>query len=203
MMNIIKPITAFDTQTTMVRRAITAFNVENFIVFNIVGKLTTHATIRTNRFNLTVRFHHAHFIGRHQCTGWASLHTFATGDAGAFPHRVVKIKDNFGVAAAHCQTNYIVILFITTGTNTTGTLDTGIHIDGNTGMRKIRSNLFARLKSWRTDFKFTCPVIEFGMQGMRLFGNIRFEQFQYHFLRMQSTFAIGLHFHIIAGITAA
>ncbi len=169
MVNIVKAVTAFHTQTTMVSRSVTALNVEDFVVFDVVSELATDTTVWADRIDFFIRLHHAHIIGRHQSPCRTGFHTLATGDTGAFAHGVIQVKYDFSMMTAHRQANNIVILFIAAGPHTACALNTGIHIDRNRRVRQIGLWILTRFETRGADVQFSGPVVEFGVQGVRLF----------------------------------
>ena len=96
-MGVVKTKAAFDTQTVVVGRAVTAIDTHNFVVFDVVGQQTTDAAKRTHRIHFFVNDLAANLGLRHQRTGWAGLDTFAAGHASALAHRIIQIKNDFAV----------------------------------------------------------------------------------------------------------
>ena len=156
---VIKTVSAFDAQAFVVGRAIAALDKKNFVVFDVVGQLTTDTAIRANRLDLLVWQRECRVARRHECSGRACLNALATGHAGAGTHGVIHVKHNLGLVAAKRETNHIVDLLVATGAQTARALDTGIQIHGDGGVAQVRRRLRAGRKSRLAKAQLGRPLI--------------------------------------------
>src|SRR5271156_2951334 len=55
MARIVKAVTPLDAKTRVISRAVAAIDVQNLVIFDVIGELTAHAAIRTQRIDGPIR----------------------------------------------------------------------------------------------------------------------------------------------------
>ena len=81
-------------------------------MLDVIGELAANSAIGAHAVDFEVRELRAHVGGidearRHQRAGRAGLHSFAAGDAGRFPHRVVEIECRSRGHADHMRRRFL------------------------------------------------------------------------------------------------
>ena len=159
--DIVKAVAAFHTQPAVIGRTVTPGDVQNRIVFDVIGEQTAHSAIGTDGIHRFVRLNQSYLFGWHERPGGTGLDTFTAADAGATAHGVVHIKDDLGLAAAQGVADDIVHLLFTTGTLTASALNTGVEIHGNGRVRPVRFRLLPRREARCADFQRARPGRQF------------------------------------------
>ena len=140
-MHVIEAKAAFNAQAVMICGPIASFNVEQFIVLDIVGQLAPDPAVGTDRFNFSVRSNPAlrsSDRGRKQGTGWAGLNAFAAGDTGAIAHWVVEIENDLRLRTPMRHPNHVIDLNVAACADTQCAVDAGIQVDRHRRVRKVR-----------------------------------------------------------------
>ncbi len=143
-MDIIKAETALDAEPVLVGRAFNTLNILDFIILDLEGQLAANPAIRADRLNLTVIILAVTGLiiiqhgGRHQRACRAGLNAFTAGNAGGMPHRVIHIKDDFGIMATPSHADHIIDLDLTACPDTEIAVNAGIQIDPHRHMAVIQ-----------------------------------------------------------------
>src|SRR6266404_786125 len=128
MVDVVETKTALDAEAVVVGRAVAALGVNDLLVLDLIGDLTADAAEWAERVHLLVGIGDAglvlvqHHRG-HQRAGRASLHAFATGDAGRLTHGVVEVEHDLGVVIAIGHADNIVDLDLAAGAHAETALD--------------------------------------------------------------------------------
>src|SRR5262249_48740879 len=77
MLHVVEAVAALHAETGRVRRAVTAFNVENLVALDVVRELTADAAVRTDGVDRFVRRDLPDLTCRHQRAGRTRLHALA------------------------------------------------------------------------------------------------------------------------------
>src|SRR6266550_9119525 len=141
-MNVIEAEAALDTEPVLIGRPVLAGDIEQLVVFDVIGELTANAAIRTHAVDRPVGFGGKDIAlvdqrRWHQRTGRTGLHAFATGDTSRSAHRIVKIEHDFLAVTATGHADHIVDLDFTAGADTQIALDAGIEIDRHRRVRPV------------------------------------------------------------------
>ena len=152
MPRIVVAIPAFDAQARVIRRTVTPLDVQDPIVFDVIGELTTHTAIRAERIDRPVGFGQRDLARRHEGAGRAGLYALSATDTSGCAHRVVHIENNLRVLAARGEPDHIIHLFIAASAHATRALDAGIEIDGDRRVRIVRHDCRPRRKARLADF---------------------------------------------------
>jgi hypothetical protein len=115
MVHIVKSKPSLDAEPVVIGRSVAAFHREQPAIAHVESELAADATIGTQAIHSGIGFDGPSTIflnpgGLHERTSRASLDTFTTGHAGAIPHGVVEIKDDFGLRPAESHANDVVDL---------------------------------------------------------------------------------------------
>src|SRR5262249_1593974 len=94
MLDVVKAIPALDTQAARVFRPILSVHKKDLVVLDVVRKLASHTTVRTDRLHFFIGFNHAHSAGRHERAGWTRLHAFTASDTCGIAHRIVQVEND-------------------------------------------------------------------------------------------------------------
>ena len=166
MVRVIKTITAFNAQPSVVGRAVAAFYKGDFVVLDVVGQLAADTAKRTQRGNLFVWHCEGSIARRHQRARGASLHTFTAGHAGRSAQGVIHVKHDFCVFTAKGQANHIIDLLVAARTQAACALYAGVQIDGNGRVRKVLAGLLASFKARLANAQFCSPLVNFIVAGV-------------------------------------
>ena len=156
MVDIIIAKAPFDAQTPLIRGAIDAFDILDFVVFDFDGDLAANAAKGADAFHFTVvvapvaNLFAVHQARRHQSAGWAGLNAFAAGHASRFPHRIIKVECWIGIVPPTRHPDHVVDLNFAARTHTKTALDASIQIDAHRNMAVIQKRdvvLFHRGKA--------------------------------------------------------
>src|SRR3984957_9693797 len=202
MMDVIKSKPSLDAEPVVIGRAVAAFGVDDLLVLDLISDLTADAAERAQRVDLPIRIgdpglvlieHHR----GHQRTGRTSLHAFATGHTGRFPHRVVEIKHDLGVMIAIGHADHIIDLHFAAGAHAQATLDAGIEIDAHRRMAGVPLPAFCGRETAFGDLYLFGPVPEFRIRvvGCLTCGLVGDQKLHHHLLRGDRTRAFRLHLH--------
>ena len=192
---VVEAIAALDAQSLVVGRAVSSFDVEDPVVLDVVGELTTDAAKRTHGAHLLVGYGERNVASRHQRTGRARLDAFAAGHAGRCAHRVVHVEHDLHVVAAKCQADDIVDLLVATGAHTAGALDACVEMDGDGRVRQVFGNLLACFEAWLADGQLARPLVDFVVARVARLRHVGQQQLEHHLLRLQGALAVGRHLH--------
>ena len=115
MVHIVKSKPSFDAEPVVIGRSVAAFYREQLAIAHVESELAADATIGAQAIHSGIGFDGPSAIflnpgGLHECTSRASLDAFTAGHAGAIPHGVVEIKDDFGLRPAESHANDVVDL---------------------------------------------------------------------------------------------
>ena len=154
----------------MVRRTITAFDANDGVVLDVIGKLATDTAIRTNAVDRFVGDDGIGLFGRRQRAGRAGLHTFATGHTGGDAHRIIEIENDFRLRTTERIADHVVHLLFAAGAHAARALNAGIEIHRHRRMRKIRVRLQAGLETRRGDAELFGPHRQFICTRLVIFG---------------------------------
>ena len=122
--------------------------------------------------HLFIGLDQARFTRGHQRTGGAGLHALAARHAGGIAHRIIDIEDDFCMFATEGKTNHVVHLLFAAGAHAARALNARIQIHRDAVVRQVGLRLMACLKARLAELKFTCPLIQFRIQRMTLFGHV-------------------------------
>ena len=140
---VVETVAALDAKPRMVSRAVPAVDEEDAVVGDVVGELAADAAERAKGIDLLLDLARRDLVGAgqlgHQRAGRAGLHAFAAGDAGGRAHRIVHVEDDLRSIAPPGVADDVVDLLLTAATHAAAALDTGIEVDGNARMARIRS----------------------------------------------------------------
>ncbi len=134
MVDIVKPKTPFDAQTSFIGRAVDSFDILHFAVLDLERHLTSHAAERTDAFDLFVKIRAVTLLGviqhggRHQGASRAGLHAFTAGHASTRTHRVGQVKHRVGIMPTPCHANHVIDLHFAAGAHAEATGNAGIQI---------------------------------------------------------------------------
>ena len=161
MADIVEAIASFDAEPALVGRSIAPRDVLDLVVFDVISQQAADATIRADRIHFLINRVEADISRRHQRAGRTGLHTLSTADTGTGSHVVTQIKHDLSMRAAERQADHIVVLLLATGPNTTGALDTALHIDRDRRMREIPGGLVAPPKPALLKLIVIAPMVQF------------------------------------------
>src|SRR5215475_916695 len=122
MLNVVETVPALDTQAARVRRSIFSLHKENLVVLDVIGKLATHAAVRTDGLHLFIGFNHAHAAGRHERTGRTRLHAFTASNTCGVAHWIVQVEHDLRMGTAKGIADDVIDLFFAAGTDTPSAL---------------------------------------------------------------------------------
>src|SRR6185437_3946739 len=201
--DVVEAKAAFHTQALLVGGAITAADIEQLVVFDVIGELAADAAIGAHRVHLAVGEFGAHVLvvyqrRRHQCAGRTGLHAFAAGDAGRAAHWIVEIKHNFFAMAASRHADDVVDLHFAAGADAEIALDAGVEIDRHGDVASVgRGHFFALGKTGDVDAHFVGPAPELGLRVMRgrTFRLVGDQKLEHHFARGFGALRDGFDFH--------
>ena len=147
----------------MVGWTVNPFRIDDLFVFNLIADLTTDSAEGAQRINLSIRIDNASLVlieehRRHKCSGWASLHAFAAGDAARFPHGIVEVEHDFRVMVAVGHANHIIDLNFAAPAQAEAALDAGIKIDAHGRMTGIANPACRRGEAAFCDLHATGPI---------------------------------------------
>ena len=128
MVYVIEAEASLDAKALRVGRTITTLDMRDALVAYMEAQLAADAAIRADRIDAAIRRGERRIARRHQCAGWASLHTFAAGHATGYAKRIILIEHDARMLAAQRHANHIVALLVTTGTQASGALDAGVEL---------------------------------------------------------------------------
>ena len=182
-MDIVKAKATLDTEPFLIGRTVPAFRIQDLVIADLEGQLTTNAAERTHTVNLAVDPRIADHGFLQQRARWAGLHTFTAANAGALPHGIIKIKDNLRAHSAAGHADHVIDLHIAAGTDAEITVDAGIQIDRHGRMRQIIDGHVPGCKPAIGDLLLIGHLPEvaiciIGGGAIRLIGD---EQFHHHF----------------------
>ena len=201
-MDVVETKAAFDAKSVVIGRTVAAFSVDDLLVLDLIGDLAADAAIRAKRIDLAVWIgdpglvlikHHR----GHQCAGRASLHAFATGDAGRLSHRIVKVEHDLGVVVAVGHADDVVDLHLAAGTHAEAALDAGVKIDAHGRMAGVALPALGGREAAFGDLDLFGPVPEFRVRVVRSFPRrlVSDQQLHHHFLRGDGPLARRFHLH--------
>jgi hypothetical protein len=134
MLNVVEAVAAFHAQPAGVCGAVFPLHVEDPVVLDVVGELTSDAAVRAHRVDGLVGHDLGDVAGWRQRPSWTSLHAFTACDAGRIAHRVVEIEDDLRVAAAKGVADDVVHLLLAARADAARALDAGVEVNGHRGM---------------------------------------------------------------------
>ena len=161
MADIVEAIASFDTEPALVGGPIAPRDVLDLVVFDVISQQTAHTTIRADRIDFLIDLVEADISRGHQRAGRTGLHTLTTADTGTGSHVVTQIKHDLSMRPAKRQADHIVVLFLSTGPDTTRALDTTFHIDRDRRMREIPGGLVASPKPTLLKLIVIAPMVQF------------------------------------------
>ena len=203
MVGVIEPVTPLYTEALVVGQAVSALDKENLVVFDVVGELTPHTAIGTDRIDFFIWRGQADIAGGHEGAGGTGLNTLTTGHAGRCPHGVVHIKDDLCMLTPEGKTNHIVDLLIATCPKTASALYTGIEIDRNGRVGVVGHHLGARCKARLAQTEFLGPEVHLVVASVVGLWHVRQKQFKHHLLRLLCAITIGRDLHVVGWMATA
>ncbi len=197
MSRVVESIAPFDAQTRLIGRTVAPLDVHDFVVFDVIGQLTPHATIRAEGIDRLVGYRQGDFASRRERTRRAGLHAFAAAHASRRSHGIVHVEYNFGVLAAGREADNVVNLFVATRSQTARALNAGIEVDCNGRVSEIRRNSRSRRKARLAHFKARGPIVDFVVAGVVLLRHVRLQQLDDHLLRLADALTVRRHLHAV------
>ncbi len=176
MAHIVEAEAALDAKPVLVGRPVSAVDVEELVVLDVVGELAA---------------------GRHQRAGRAGLDAFAAGDAGTGVHRIVEIEDDLLVMAAPGHADDVVDLDFTASTDAESALNAGVEVDCHRRVAAIGLGLRARGEAALLDADAIGPAPEARIRIMRglALRLIADQQLEHHLAREFGALGRGLDLH--------
>src|SRR6185437_8194142 len=115
-------------QATVVRGPVAALDAHDVVVLDVVRELAAHAAVRTDRVDLLVDHDLVGVLRGRERSGGTGLHAFAARDARGFPHRVVHVEDDLGIASAEGVADDVVHLHFAARAYAARALDAGVEV---------------------------------------------------------------------------
>src|SRR5262249_15822648 len=134
--------TALDAEPVLIRRAVSARDVEELVVPDVIGELAADAAIGADAVHLAVGLAGEHVVlvdqrRRHQGAGRAALHALPPRAAGHSAGRAAEVEACFGLTAAPRRADHVVDLSLGTGADAEITVYAGVEIDRHSGMAAV------------------------------------------------------------------
>src|SRR5262249_42180108 len=117
-------------------------------------------------------------------------------------HRIVQVEYDLRMRSTEGITDDVVYLLFATRAYTPSTLDAGVEMDGDCRMRYVLRGLMPACKARLSYRKPLRPMIQLGIQRVRLLWNIREQQLDDHLLAGYRSRAVGGDLHAFTRVAA-
>ena len=208
--HIIQPEAAFHAKPLLVGGPVAAIDLDDFVVFQVIGDLAPNTAERADTINRAVGCTdtHASFIdhgGGQQGPGRAGLDAFAAGHASGLAHGVVEIEDDFRLCASRRDADHVVGLDFAAGLDAQITIDAGIQIDRHRGVAGVRGGGVTRGEAAPGDLASVRPLPEFGIRimGGAALGLVGHQQLEDHLTGFRGPFCLRVDHHAVGGLAQA
>ena len=202
--DVIDAVAPLDAQTAVIGGAVTPGHEVNTLCAaltrpDVPSQLAAHTAIGADGIDLAGDLGQAGAPRGHQGASRADLNAFSAGNATRATERRVGVEGDANVGTAQGQSDDVVSLHVTAGTQATRALNAGVEVHGDGGVRRIGLGVVrvAQRQPTPRDIESHCPPAQLGLMGVAVGGAARIahEQLEHHLAGRQGTRAVGKNLH--------